>query len=354
MIIVSGCPRSGTSMMMDCLRIAFGDDRIIGQKFPQEDRISVGLEKHKDETENEFEARKYLRDLISPNVVKDFTISKDMNKNGFWECRYSVRGITWHMDMPDLTGKICKIVSQGLFQSDPKYIDKIVYMLRDPRQVAKSQERLKRMPFLTHEEEVNSGLVIHTPEMFITVSYQACKWLLANPEIPVITVLFDDLIMRPDEVLSKVQDFLQDGDFSKHQIDPKLKRSYPEEIGNHLWEYADTIYEFMKKGEYKKVIDYFDENKKMIFRDKITTICTRLRESMVYNECISCKSSCSLVKNLIKRAENKKIAWELEPCMFDCLTDPFNEHISMDESIKNHHWKRLIKEDNKRILNNNN
>jgi hypothetical protein len=346
MITVSGCPRSGTSLMMDCLRIAFGDDRIIGSKFPQERRLKR-IEKHEEETDNEFEARQYLRDLFGPDpeqLERDFRVTKDMNPNGFWECRYSVQGIKWHMGMPDLDGKICKIVSQGLFHSDPQYIGKIVYMLRCPRQVAKSQERLKRLPFLTHEEERDSGLTVHTPEMFINVSYQACKWLLANPEVPVLTVLFDDLIMYPDQTLDKIQNFLGEGDFSDHQIDPKLKRSYPQEIGNHLWEYADTIYEFMKTEDYQKVVDYYEENAKMIFRDKTTTLCTRLREQMVYNECVACKQSCSLVKNLIKRAEDKKILWQLEPCMFDCLTDPFEEHISMKESIQNHHWKKLLAE----------
>ena len=340
LITVSGCPRSGTSLMMDCLRIAFGDDRIIGQKFPQEDRIAAGLEKHKEETEDEFEARKYLRELLRPNAAKDFEISKDMNPNGFWECRYSVRGITWHLDMPKLDKQICKIVSQGLIASNPSFISKIIYMLRDPRQVAKSQERLKRFPFLSHQEEMNSGLVVHTPEMFITVTYQACKWLLANPEVPLLMVSFDDLIMYPNETLGKIHSFLQEGDFSNHQIDPKLKRSYPQEIGNHLWEYADTIYEFMKKCEYQKVIDYFDENRKMIFRDKITTFCTRLRENMVYNECMNCKKSPELMNTFIKKAEERNIAWEYEPCMFDCLTNAFEDHISMNESVNDHDWKR--------------
>jgi hypothetical protein len=324
--------------------MAFGDDRIIGSKFPQEDRIAVGLDKHEDETDSEFDARQYIREIVSPNVARDFEISKDMNPNGFWECRYSVRGIKWHMNMPKIDKQICKIVSQGLISSNPDFISKIVYMLRDPRQVAKSQERLKRFPFMSHEEEMNSGLVIHTPEMFISVTYQACKWLLAHPEVPVLTVSFDDLIMYPDKTLGRIQNFLNEGDFSNHQIDPKLKRSYPQEIGNHLWEYADTMYEFMKNEEYQKVVDYFEENQKMIFRDKVTTFCTRLRERMVYNECLNCKKSCSLVKNLVKRAEERKIAWQYEPCMFDCLTDPFNDHISMEESVKNNHWETLMKE----------
>jgi len=63
--VVSGCPRSGTSLMMDCLRTAFGDDRIIGNKFPQEERVNLGLDKHTEETDDEFAARRYVTDPIN-------------------------------------------------------------------------------------------------------------------------------------------------------------------------------------------------------------------------------------------------------------------------------------------------
>jgi hypothetical protein len=33
--IVSGCPRSGTSLMMLCMSMAVGEEKIIGVKFPQ-------------------------------------------------------------------------------------------------------------------------------------------------------------------------------------------------------------------------------------------------------------------------------------------------------------------------------
>lgn len=343
MIVVSGCPRSGTSSMMDCLRLSFGDERILGSKFPQEDRVAMALEKHEKETDDEFETRRYIKELLSPPKNKDISVSKDMNPNGFWECPYSVKGVKWHLNMPDLNGKICKIVSQGLFHSDPQFIDKIIYMLRDPRQVAKSQERLKRLPFLSHQEEIDSGLIVHSPDMFIGVTYQACKWILANPQVPILIVNFDDLIMFPNETLENVRIFLGEGDFSNHNIDPKLKRSYPKEIANDLWEYADTIYELMKQKKYQEIVDFYEENSKIINREKIHIPCVRLRERMAYNECVGCKINADLVSNLIKRAEEKNIAWQYEPCIFDCLCDPLNDHISMKESVRNNHWIKFSK-----------
>ncbi len=38
MLIISGCPRSGTSVQMDIHRAVFGEERILGAKFPQEKR----------------------------------------------------------------------------------------------------------------------------------------------------------------------------------------------------------------------------------------------------------------------------------------------------------------------------
>jgi hypothetical protein len=334
MVVVSGCPRSGTSLMMDCLRTSFGEDRIIGHKFPQ---IKFN-EKLDLETESEFESRKYINSIINPDAEKDFQLTKDLNPNGFWECIYTVKGIKWHFNMPDLNKKFCKIVSQGLFNSNPCYISKVIFMLRDPRQVAKSQERLRRFSFASYSDEMNSDFLIHTPEMFITVTYSACKWILENPSVPIHVINYDDLVMNPDKVFSNLKYFLGEGDFSKNPINRKLRRSHSEVIKNDLWEYADTIYEFFKNGNYEKVIKYFERNSKFILKEKVTTFCTRLRQNVVYNQCLDCKSSCDLIKNFKKVSESRNIDWEKEPCMFDCLTGPFSEHISMEESIKKNHW----------------
>jgi hypothetical protein len=333
-IVVSGCPRSGTSLMMDCIRTEFGEERIIGKKFPQ---INI-KERFPGETDDEFESRQYLIKVTNPNMDRDFVLSKDLNPNGFWECAYTVNGITWHLNMPDLKNKFCKIVSQGLFKSNPNFIEKIIYMLRDPRQVAKSQERLNRFPFASYEDQMNANFSVHTPEMFIQVSYQACKWFLENDSVPLHIINYDDLINNPDKIFKNISIFLGEGDFSNNPINKRLKRSNADLIRNDLWEYADTIYEFMKVKDFNKVVEYFEKNSNFIMKEKVSTFCTRLRQTIAYNQCLDCKSSCDLVKNFISVAESRKINWKNEPCMFDCLTDPLSGHISMRESIENNHW----------------
>ena len=60
MIVVSGCPRSGTSLMMESLRRALGEDRILGIRFPFSDRAAKLSERREDEENGEYAVRKYL------------------------------------------------------------------------------------------------------------------------------------------------------------------------------------------------------------------------------------------------------------------------------------------------------
>lgn len=334
MIIVSGCPRSGTSLMMDCLRHALGDSRIIGQEFPME-RFQ---DKQKNETDSEYSARQYVLNRRNPTNDKRIQKAQDMNPNGFWECRYTVKGIQWHLNMPDLTGKVCKIVSQGLFHSDPQYIGKIIYMIRHPRQVAKSQEKIQHIPLSMKDGD--DDITVHSPEMFIRVSYMASMWLLENNDVPFLMVNFDDLINDPDQTLQKVHDFIGEGDFSKHPVEKKLKRSNPQNYESHLWECAEEIYNLMQESKFVEVVQFFTKNVSVINRDNIQTYCTRLNNVMIYNECMNCKGKDNhiLINNFKRMAENQGINWRNEPCMFDCLTSPNSEHLSMEESIKKNHW----------------
>jgi hypothetical protein len=343
MIAVTGCPRSGTSCMMDQLRLAFGDDRILGKKFPQLDYLLAAKERGEGEDENHYKARLYLQERGGLDYrIAEAEESKDMNPNGFWEMRYTVGGIQWHWGMEDTKGKIGKIVSQGLIASNPDYIEKIIYMVRCPRQVAKSQERLRRIMWMTRQQE--QELKIHTPEMFIRVTYQASLWLdkYKDWNIPIIYVNFDDMISKPDETLEKVREFLEDGDFSNHTITPKLKRSTPEKVPHRLWEQADAIYDLLKQQKHKEIIDYFEEQKDYIDKENTSVMCFRRGTQSVYNECMNCRNNIATRNGFKKTAENNGVKWWEEPCMFECYSNPDGDLISMEESIENNFWKENI------------
>jgi len=337
MIIVSGCPRSGTSLMMDCLRLALGEDRIMGSKFPKENR---GKEKLPFETDAEFDLRKYFEErLESEKKDKRKEKTLDMNPNGFWECRYTTQGISWHLGIDCPSEKICKVVSQGLIHTDPKYVDKVIYMLRDPREVAKSQENLvRRLPF-NEEDLEKQGLKIHSPLMFVNVTYQAIQWIKSNPQVPVIFVHYDSLLENPEEELRKVGEFLGEGDFSKHPVEKRLYRSKPEEgIENDLWAIAEEIYAKTLTKDYDGLISFYKDNVRKIKKDTMTYHCFRKGRKVVYNECIACKKDEVARNNFKKDATKRKISWISEPCVFECGIDVDHDPITIKQSIENNFW----------------
>jgi hypothetical protein len=233
LIIVSGCPRSGTSVCMDIQREAHGEDKILGYKFPREAKrknYENLLSRIDDENDHSYQIRKYTieKQILQEEQILDEKEErwKDMNPEGFWEMEFTVKGLQYipkyrKVLRECLEGKtkICKIVSQGLLASDPLYIEKIIFMIRHPRAVAKSQERLSReLQILCKDGEVRNmfeGLIFHTPEMFIEVTVEACRFFFQNPNIPVRFYHFEKLFESPDEVLNDMQRFIGEGDYSK-------------------------------------------------------------------------------------------------------------------------------------------
>ena len=358
MIIVSGCPRSGTSLMMDLMRTALGDERILGEKFPQENKINP--EQQENESDAMYALRQYSWEKNKDEILKDLEESKDMNPNGFWEMLYTVQGIHYRLqdhkrlqkliEEPKDKLSVCKIVSQGLAASDPRYIDKIVYMIRHPRAVAKSQERLKRpdWPKWTDDKgrkhDLSKEIKVHTPEMYIQVTAVAAQWLIANPDIPVHFVNFDNLIENPVDTLKGINDFLGEGDFKKasKQIEPKLRRSKWEDIQNPLWEDAEKIYELFTKQDFNGILEYMRNPKRKTHTEKRRYHCYRTGRVVAVQECRNCYKNPVVRDNFRKTAENNKVDWQNEPCVFECGMDPSrDEYVSIEDSIKNNNWEHI-------------
>lgn len=392
-LIVSGCPRSGTSLCMDIQREAHGEDAILGFKFPQENR-----QKEKDdmfvrydhEEDHQYEIRKYItekqileiemRELAQGRPL-DY---KDMNPEGFWECAFTVQGIIYQPQFNRLlqgirTGKnfkVIKVVSQGMLNSDPQYIGKIIYMIRHPRKVAKSQERLKRGFDFTDPADGKiknafQDITIHTPEMYIQVTMQAAHWFLLNPRKKVLFVNFDDLQENPAEQCRKMKEFVGFGDYEKATklVQPKLNRSNPEDIEHRLWEDAEYVYEeFVKAANiinaggsrteagkhFKKIIKYFHDPRREFNRDKLQWPCYRAKRGVNEMRCKACyygnddSGTNFATRNLFKKNSEAKVAqygvtkhWSKEPCVFEMgydldRTEPY---LTAEESVENNFWK---------------
>ena len=347
MIVVCGCPRSGTSLMMTILGTALGWERLMGEKFPMVERRKKLLQRHPKETDSGYELRMYTHKKLEPKAEKELAETIDMNPNGFWECAYSVQGISWsfrHADqLKELETdrkKICKIVSQGLFQSDPQFVDKIIFMLRDPRSVAKSQERLKRsLPFITEdgeEHDLYEDLKIHSPQMFINVTIAATRWLLKYPNVPILYVKHEDLLTKPVEICQGIQNFLQEGDFveAAKLVDVKLHRSRPQNVPNDLWGDADYIYDRMCEGKLQEILDYAEDPERPFHRQQSNWLCLRTMLQTGEDHCKACKNDLSFRSSLKEQARKRGLIWQEEPCAYECL----REKKSVQESIDRNHW----------------
>ena len=311
MIVVSGCPRSGTSLMMDILRESLGVKRLVfdGPISGPIDEVST-----------------YIQSKLPKIEDKSF-----MNPNGFFEMEWTVGGIKYSLDRDEILknhkGKIVKVVSQGLATSDPSYIEKIIYMLRPPRNVAKSQENLSRDKMSTPK-----GVKVHSVSMFINVSIAAAHYFIKNPQIPVEVVLFDELQANPIEASKVVSDFIGE-DLTKGaiRVDPKLNRSMIEDKGHegNDWERAQEIYEAMKVKDWGRVI-----NSKVRNHDDHAFYCTRLNKQVNGLQCKRCQEREGLRENFKKHSERVGIDWRNEPCIYECRI----KGLSIEKSIKNNHW----------------
>jgi hypothetical protein len=356
MIVISGCPRSGTSLMTNLIRTGLDDgaERMVGLQFmnikPDKKKKAPKMTSPK----GHQKCVKYVQENFGQRGQrgkKDVEDSVDMNPDGFWECQYTVQGCTYSFQNSDeLVGfveekngekrdSICKIVSQGLCNTDPNYVNKVVFMMRHPRAVAKSQERLKR-------RETVKNRVVHTPTMFIHVTVVVMQWLNKYKEIPVLVMDYDELLNNPEVQTKRLFDFLGEGDASKTEgiIKPKLRRSYPEEIEIPLWKEAENVHKWFVQKKFQKAIDFSQDWKTYHNREHMKWNCVRCGEMVTPDRCEACVNN-KEIRDMYKfSAEMKHMKWEEEPCFYECGMDIMGDienkrkPLSLDESVENHSW----------------
>jgi hypothetical protein len=180
-IIVSGLPRSGTSLMMQML--AHG-----------------GVE-----------------------VVTDHLRAADTdNPNGYFELeqvKTIQRDTTW---LPALRGKAFKMVSQLLYHLPADETYRIIFMERDLEEVLVSQEKmLQRLGrTLAPREQMRRAFTVHLERLH--------DWLRRQANMTVLRVSYNDLVQRPREQGERVRQLLGDtaevGVMVK-ALDPSLYRN---------------------------------------------------------------------------------------------------------------------------------
>jgi hypothetical protein len=180
--VVSGLPRSGTSMMMQMLSASGIEAYTDGRRAPDPDN-----------------PRGYFEHENATRLQKD---------------------VAW---LPEVRGKAVKIVAQLLPHLPPGEEYRIVLMLRRPEEIVASQKAML--------ERLGRRGARMTPEQLIRAySGQLVRvraWLTARPDVQVLSVNYADALADPSAVAARLAAFLGapfDSAAAAHCIDPSLRR----------------------------------------------------------------------------------------------------------------------------------
>jgi hypothetical protein len=180
-VIVSGLPRSGTSLMMQML-----------------DHGGVAVV-----TDNVRTA-----DTDNPKGYYEFELVKAIKRDTSW--------------LPATRGKAFKMVSQLLYHLPAEETYRVIFMERDLDEVLVSQEkmltRLGRTP--PPREEIRAAFTTHLDRLH--------EWLVRQANMAVLRVRYSDLLRSPRDQAKRVGDFLSgrtEVEAMVKAVDPSLYRN---------------------------------------------------------------------------------------------------------------------------------
>lgn len=183
-IVVSGLPRSGTSMMMKMLEAG-------------------GL----------------------PVLVDHLRVADDDNPKGYYEYervkQLDKGDVAW---LPEAQGKVVKIISMLLPYLPSDYHYKVIFMRREISEILASQRKMlvnRGMPTdATSEAELERSFQKHL--------MQIQNWLQSQPNVETLYLVYHELLKTPAQVVPQVNQFLGNGLDVKRMsevIDPQLYRN---------------------------------------------------------------------------------------------------------------------------------
>jgi len=297
MIIVTGEPRSGTSLMMDTLRL-FGFP-IWGSEQPGEEHRE-GLRQKEVEAGNRESAEPTLEEKVKAERATE------MNER-FWEVGGLVmKGIqvqnikknrqnllspqhkllpeeeknrqlkiydTYIEEYEKHKDAAVKIIWNGLIRTDYDILkeSKIILCLRHPLHIAKSQTNLQGIHQIAEEidgqEVFVSGKQPFSPMRYLRNSTQFVQWLQVpiNQKLSILRIDYDDMYFESEASIKKIVDFLEI-DVSPEKIketieniDPNRRRSavtkdnLPNE-DQEEWILVGEIYDALRRNDDLEVI----------------------------------------------------------------------------------------------------
>ena len=182
--VVSGLPRSGTSMMMKMLEA--------GGIPPLTDQLRAA-------------------DADNPKGYYEFERVKKLDKGD----------VAW---LPEARGKAVKVISALLKHLPPDYRYKVIFMRRDIAEVLAYQKKM----LINRNESTDTVSDEELAKLYQKHLDQVDAWLASQPNISVLHVSYNSLLMDPDREVVAVNRFLGGGlDLSRmvEVVDPALYRN---------------------------------------------------------------------------------------------------------------------------------
>jgi hypothetical protein len=186
---------------------------------------------------------------------------------------------------------------------------------------------------------------IHSPKMFIDVTLMLSAWIKRHPDIPVHYVEYDNLVAEPEVAIKGVLDFIGEKGSAKKakvaasEIDPKLKRSYPEPKPSLLWDDAERVHDLLKSGDHDGLERFAHDKSRPSFREDLSWVCVRVGSRMVEAHCSRCIKDPKFAASVRAAAERSGVQWRLRPCAYETAYREDGVSLkTIDQSILDNHW----------------
>lgn len=315
--IVTGEPRSGTSLMMQTLNL-------LGVPVVGDINLGNNNRRGKDKVNN----------------------TKNLNPRGFFEIPgVVVRGFS-EEDAADYHGKAIKIINTGLVKTPVTELDTVILCVRDPRNIAVSQKGLgsKMKTRTTVGTTVGAWQFAQahqkvTPTKYITRMGKFTRWL-SNNVVDLHIVDYNIFLENPtlviDNIISKLNITVEDTLRQAAIDNVGLGKPGSETDSSKVWKresgtLAISIYDALKSNVIEqpliKKINKWLKNQKDQFSVQWVTEEMGLFLPVSPYLYMSMQSNPELVKNLVDKSVNREI--------FDCRKCRYYSRTGSIETIEN-------------------
>lgn len=187
--VVSGLPRSGTSMMMKMLEA--------GGVPPITDNLRTA-------------------DEDNPKGYYEFERVKQMDKGD----------VAW---VPDAQGKTVKVISQLLKYLPDEYEYRVIFMRRNMDEILASQKKM----LINRGEDPNKASDAEISALFEKHLQSVMSWIRLRPNVQALYVHYRDMLDNPEPHVEQINRFLGgnlDVNAMVEIVDPKLYRNRQEKL----------------------------------------------------------------------------------------------------------------------------